>query len=160
MQIDPNLDVWMWNSKLKDASKSFWRENKQKQCVQGNKKHPGDFSGGPIVICTSNAGGMCSIPGQGTKIPRAAWCGERKKERKKVFKKLVSTFSSVTLYSGSSSRNVFRKCSERKRILSWSPIPGQVKHEDRIIFILLRTREYYLPSCFLRKLFENALLSK
>ena len=33
--------------------------------------------------CASTAGGMGSIPGQGTKIPQAAWCGQRKKKRRK-----------------------------------------------------------------------------
>ena len=28
------------------------------------------------------AGGMSSVPGWGTKIPHAAWCSQRKKERK------------------------------------------------------------------------------
>ena len=29
-----------------------------------------------------NAGGKCSIPGQGTKIPHAAWCGQKKKKER------------------------------------------------------------------------------
>ena len=31
-----------------------------------------DFPGSPVVDCTSDAGGAGSIPGPGTKIPRAA----------------------------------------------------------------------------------------
>ena len=34
-----------------------------------------DFPGGPVVKnLPSNAGGTGCIPGQGTKIPQAAWC--------------------------------------------------------------------------------------
>ena len=29
----------------------------------------------------SNAGGTGSVPGQGTKIPHAVWCGPKKKEK-------------------------------------------------------------------------------
>ena len=87
----------MWNSKLKDAFKNFWRENKQKQNVY---KEIRNILGTSLVVqwlrlCTSNAGGMGSIPGQETKIPCAAWCGKRKKERKKekkVFKETNINF--------------------------------------------------------------------
>ena len=38
-----------------------------------------------LGLRTSNAGGMGSIPGRGTKIPHAAWRGKKKKkERKKL----------------------------------------------------------------------------
>ena len=30
-----------------------------------------------LKLCTSMAGGTDSIPGQGTKIPDAAWCGPK-----------------------------------------------------------------------------------
>ena len=44
------------------------------------------FPGSPMVkICTFNAGGMGSIPGQGTKIPHASWHGQKKK-KKCIFK--------------------------------------------------------------------------
>ena len=31
-----------------------------------------------LRLRASNAGGVGSIPGQGTKIPQAAWCGQKK----------------------------------------------------------------------------------
>ena len=39
-----------------------------------------------VKIWTSNARGVGSIPDQGTKIPHAAWCGQKKKKRKKAKK--------------------------------------------------------------------------
>ena len=36
-----------------------------------------------LRLCISNAGGMSSIPGWGTKIPHAAWCSQKKKKKKK-----------------------------------------------------------------------------
>ena len=40
------------------------------------------FSGGPVVktLRASTAGGTSSIPGQGTKIPHATQCGQKKKK--------------------------------------------------------------------------------
>ena len=32
-----------------------------------------------LTLHASTAGGVGSIPGQGTKIPQAAWCGQNKK---------------------------------------------------------------------------------
>ena len=41
-----------------------------------------------LGLHASTAGGMASIPGQGTMIPHAAWCGnEERKKRKKERKK-------------------------------------------------------------------------
>ena len=38
----------------------------------------GDFPGGPVLgICSSSAGDTGSIPGRGTKILQAVWCGQR-----------------------------------------------------------------------------------
>ena len=38
-----------------------------------------EFPGSPVVrLCTSSAGGMGSIPGQGTKIPQPVQCGQKK----------------------------------------------------------------------------------
>ena len=34
-----------------------------------------------LRLCTSTAWGTGSIPGQGTKIPRAMWHGQKKKKR-------------------------------------------------------------------------------
>ena len=47
------------------------------------REGPWDFPGsGPVVKTVSNAGGVGSIPGQGTKIPSAMWwCGQKKKKR-------------------------------------------------------------------------------
>ena len=36
-----------------------------------------DFPGGPLVDSASTAGGTAQIPGQGIKIPHAAWCGQK-----------------------------------------------------------------------------------
>ena len=36
-----------------------------------------------LRLCASTAGGMGSIPGQGTKIPHAVWCSQKKKLREK-----------------------------------------------------------------------------
>ena len=41
-----------------------------------------------LRLHTPNAGGTGSIPGQGTKIPRVAQCGLKKKELYKVVRKL------------------------------------------------------------------------
>ena len=43
------------------------------------KELPREFPGGPVVR-TLRPG---SIPGQGNKIPHAAWCGQKKKKEKK-----------------------------------------------------------------------------
>ena len=43
----------------------------------------GDSPGGPLVKNPlSNAGGVGSIPGRGTKIPHATWCGQKLKINK------------------------------------------------------------------------------
>lgn len=39
-----------------------------------------NFHGGPVVK-TSSSGGVGSIPGVGTKIPQAVWCGQKKKKK-------------------------------------------------------------------------------
>ena len=42
-----------------------------------------DFPGGPVVkTLPSNAGGMGSIPGQGTKTPRASWSKNQNMKQK------------------------------------------------------------------------------
>ena len=44
----------------------------------------GDFPGGPLVKTTHCCGrGTTSIPGWGTKISYAAWCGKKKKSKTK-----------------------------------------------------------------------------
>ena len=44
-------------------------------------KRPRDFPGSPVVkTLPSNAGGVGSIPGQGTKIPHAMGCGQKLKK--------------------------------------------------------------------------------
>ena len=44
----------------------------------------GDFPCSPVVKtpCASNSGGVRSIPGWGTKIPHASWCGQKIKLKK------------------------------------------------------------------------------
>ena len=50
----------------------------------GIKEETSDLSGGPVVK-TSNAGGMCSIPGQRTKMSHTkAWPKKKKKRRGKA----------------------------------------------------------------------------
>ena len=41
-----------------------------------------DFPGGPVVKTSSTAVGSGSIPGQGTKIPHAMHCGQKKKKKR------------------------------------------------------------------------------
>ena len=44
-----------------------------------------DFPGGPVLrLLASTAGGEGLIPGQGTKVLYAVWCGQNK-QTKKVF---------------------------------------------------------------------------
>ena len=46
------------------------------------------------ILHASNAGGTGSIPGHGTKIPPAAWCGQTKQTTKKTYlkkSKIVAT---------------------------------------------------------------------
>ena len=44
-----------------------------------------DFPGGPVVKTPScQHRGTSSIPGQGTKIPHAAWCGQKIKKKKLI----------------------------------------------------------------------------
>ena len=49
------------------------------------KNSPGmDFPGSPVVESPpSTAGGLGSIPGRGTKIPHAVWCGQKQKTKNK-----------------------------------------------------------------------------
>ena len=44
-----------------------------------------DFSSTPVVK-TAKAGGTDLIPGRGTKIPHASWCGQKKCKKKKILK--------------------------------------------------------------------------
>ena len=37
-----------------------------------------------LGLCAPTAGGMGSIPGHGTKIPQAAWRGQKKKNKEKT----------------------------------------------------------------------------
>ena len=48
----------------------------------GEKFNSQDFPGGPVVeTCTSTAGGMGLIPGQGTKILHGMWGNQKKKKK-------------------------------------------------------------------------------
>ena len=52
----------------------------QKQITQTQSNDLGDFPDGlGVKTCTPNSRGTGSIPGQGTKIPHAAWGGQKKK---------------------------------------------------------------------------------
>ena len=49
-----------------------------------------DFPSGPVVkTLPSNAGGVGSIPGWGTKIPHAVGCGQKLKKKKKELLKVL-----------------------------------------------------------------------
>ena len=53
-----------------------------------SREHRGTSLAVPwLRLCTSTAGGVCSIPGWGTKILHAARCGQKKKKKKKKKKK-------------------------------------------------------------------------
>ena len=45
-----------------------------------------------LRLHAANAGGTGSIPGGGTKIPHAAWCGQKVKKKKKVGRDLENKF--------------------------------------------------------------------
>ena len=51
-----------------------------------------------LTLCTSTEGGMGSIPGQGTKISHAAWCGKR--ENKQTKKQTSISWSLTVPLSG------------------------------------------------------------
>ena len=42
-----------------------------------------------LRLRTPEAGDMGSIPGRGTKIPQAAWCGQKKKKKVYIFTKIL-----------------------------------------------------------------------
>ena len=44
-----------------------------------------------IRLCSPNAGALGSIPGWGTKILHAAWCGQKKKKNLKKKKSSTNT---------------------------------------------------------------------
>ena len=59
----------------------------------------GAFPSGPVVETASSAGGMGSIPDQGTKIPHAAQHSQKVKiKKKKKEKKIMSLISSPHSY--------------------------------------------------------------
>ena len=52
------------------------------QCIKNRKIR--DFPGGPVVkTLRFHCRGTGLIPGQGTKIPHATWCGPKKKKKLK-----------------------------------------------------------------------------
>ena len=58
----------------------------------------GDFLlAGWLTLHFSSAGSMGSIPGQGIKIPHAVQCGPEIKKKKKDFKTVCLTFSTILL---------------------------------------------------------------
>ena len=48
-----------------------------------------------LRLLAVNAGGTGSIPGRGTKVPRATWCGPKKKKKKK--RKITFVYITVDL---------------------------------------------------------------
>ena len=54
-----------------------------------------------LRLCTSIIGGMGSIPGWGTKIPHAAWRGQKKRKEKKKKGRLMKPFPSSESFKGS-----------------------------------------------------------
>ena len=53
---------------------------------------PWGFPGGAVVrIWCFTAGGLGSIPAQGTKIPQAAWCSQKTKKQLILYIDLVSS---------------------------------------------------------------------
>ena len=57
------------------------RRNTKKQCLQSSKKGT-SLVAQWLRLCASNARGVGLIPGQGTKIPHAIQCGQKKKKNK------------------------------------------------------------------------------
>ena len=52
-----------------------------KKKITTTKNASWDFPGDPVVkLCASNAGGVDLTPGQGTKIPHAVQCSQKKKK--------------------------------------------------------------------------------
>ena len=49
----------------------------------------GEFPGGPVVgLLTFTAKGLGSISGQGTKTPRAMWCGQPPRQRNRIVREV------------------------------------------------------------------------
>ena len=69
--------LFLENNSRDDAKDGFKKWNMEKD-MKPLLSCEGDFPGCPVVK-TSNAGDLGSIPGQGTKVPHAAWCGQRNK---------------------------------------------------------------------------------
>ena len=47
------------------------------------KENPQEFPGSPwLGLCASTARNTSSIPDQGTKIPKATWCGQKKRNKR------------------------------------------------------------------------------
>ena len=62
----------------KEKEKGFLRISKAAFYISRTKALRTSLAVQWLRLCTSNAGGMGSIPGQGTKIPHAAWCSQKK----------------------------------------------------------------------------------
>ena len=58
-----------------------------------------------LGFCTSTAGGICLIPGPGTKIPQAMWHSKKEKKKKK---------GNGCLFSNGSLRRLKKKISIQK----------------------------------------------
>ena len=63
------------------------------------KGHRKDFPGSPVVKTPHlHCRGHSSIPGQGTKIPRAAWHGQKKKKKKGTGKRYLYKWAQPCLF--------------------------------------------------------------
>ena len=95
-------------------------------------------------LCASSAGCLGSIPGQGTKIPHAAWHGQKKKKRQKWKHFQQAVKSSHEEYgagdiwkskqeAGSGVCPLVAKPSQR--IWAWGsvPIPGRSLARERLV---------------------------
>ena len=44
-----------------------------------------------VEVCAFTVEGLGSIPGRGTKIPQAAWCGQKKQNKAPNWKNVLAT---------------------------------------------------------------------
>ena len=72
--------VWWWDFWCNTKSKIHQRIARDTQFLYAIRKVSRDFLGGPVVriLCFHCRAGW--IPGQGTAMPQAAWCSQKKKK--------------------------------------------------------------------------------
>ena len=68
---------------MKNQKANNTQDNDEKEGRRGNS-----LAVQWLGLRTSIAGGMGSIPGCGTKIPQAAWCGQKQNKTKQTKKKV------------------------------------------------------------------------